>query len=244
MDLENLGGEAEYFVHGDIYQERLRQGPRVGITYFALNESIGPLRDVRVRRVLQLVLDRQLLLDAVYGGRGTVENGIFPHGLIGFNPDLPEIPYKPDTARELLAEAGYPNGFKLEINASSGSTEAMLELLTLTVSMWEKIGVRATVSVLEENDFMAKRKSGELTCYCKTWSADFNNPDNFIYTFFGNTENTRSRSLCYSDSGVMKRVRAARAIVNEEERICEYQALERKIVQEDAAWIPLFSRQH
>lgn len=116
--------------------------------------------------------------------------------------------------------------------------------LTLTVSMWERVGVRATVSILEESDFMAKRKSGELACYCNTWSADFNDPDNSIYTFFGNTENTRSRSLCYSDSGVMKRVRAARAIVDEKERIREYQALEREFVQEDAAWISLFSRQH
>ena len=244
LDLDNMGAEAEFFVHGDIYQDNLRQGPRVGISYIALNASIEPLNDVRVRKALQLSLNRQLLLDAVFGGRGKLENGIFPRGLIGFNPNLAEIPYSPSEALQLLAEAGYENGFSLQISCPSNSTSAMKELLTLTASMWQEIGVRPVILELPEDEFMTKRKSGELACYSSTWSADFNDPDNFIYTFFGTEENTVSRSLCYEDADIMKRVRDARAIVDDKERIAEYRELERKIVQEDAAWIPLFSKQH
>ena len=244
LDLDNLGNEAEFFVHGDIYQDNLREGPRVGISYIALNQSVEPLGDVRVRRALQLSLNRQLLLDAVFGGRGTLENGIFPHGLIGFNPDLPEIPYDPEEAVRLLAEAGYADGFTLPISYPDNSTTTMRELLTLVASMWQEIGVRTLTLEVPEEEFMAQRKSGALACYSNTWSADFNDPDNFIYTFFGTPEHTRSRSLCYPDNEVMERIRNARAIVNEAARIREYQDLERKIVQEDAAWIPLFSKQH
>jgi ABC-type transport system substrate-binding protein len=74
------------------------------------------------------------------------------------------------------------------------------------------------------------------------WTADFDDPDNFIYTFFGNRENTTFRSLCYQRDDIMKRVRDARAIMDPEKRIKEYQDLEKIIVQEDAAWVPLFSR--
>ena len=81
-----------------------------------------------------------------------------------------------------------------------------------------------------------------MTCYSATWTADFNDPDNFFYTFFGNAQNTRFRSLCYPREEIMERVRKARVIPDANARIAEYRALEQIIVQEDAAWIPLFSR--
>lgn len=244
LDLEDIGGEAEYFIHGDIYQDQLRHGPRVGITYLALNQSVEPLGDVRVRRALQLALDRKLLLDAVYSGRGTVENGILPRGLIGHNPDLPAIPFDPEAARALLREAGYGDGFDLEISVSGVPTENTMDLLKIIVSMWEEVGVRAAVVSLDEDDYMTRRKAGQLACYLSNWSADYNDPNNFLYTFFGSRENTDGRSLCYPDEAVMERVRQARSIVDEEQRIRAYQDLERRIIQEDAAWIPLFSREH
>ena len=244
LDLENMGTDAEYFVHGDIYQKYLRQGPRVGIAYIALNQSEGPLQSALVRRAMQISLDRQTLLNAVYSGRGTVENGIFPHGLIGYNPDLPVLPYAPEEARALLAEAGYPDGFPLEISISSSAQQTQRELLTLAAFMWKQVGIDATVREMSEEEFLSLRRSGQLSCYTSTWSADFNDPDNFIYTFFGTEENTRSRSLCYPDGEVIARVQAARSIVDTDARLREYQALEQKIVQEDAAWVPLFSRQH
>ena len=171
-----------------------------------------------------------------------VENGIFPHGLYGFDPELPEIPCDPEEAKKLLDEAGYPDGFDLTVSVNSSSTRWELDVLRLAASMWEKVGVRAVIDVIDESEFMRLRKSGGLACYTAQWMADFNDPDNFIYTFFGDRENTVFRSLCYPREDVMERVRLARAITDPEERIREYRDLERIIVQEDAAWIPLFSR--
>lgn len=244
LDLEAMSTDAEYFIHGDIYQAHLRQGLRVGISYIALNQSVEPLNNVRVRKALQMGLNRQALLDAIYSGRGAVENGIFPHGLIGYNPALPPIPYDPQGARALLEEAGWQDGFDLPLTVSSSSSQALKDLLSMAAIMWQKIGVRAHVAEIDDSAFMAQRKSGKLACYTSTWSADFNDPDNFIFTFFGTRQNSLGRSLCYTDDEVIKRVQNARAIVDDGQRILEYQALEKKIVQEDAAWIPLFSKQH
>ena len=242
LDLDEVGNAAEFFYHGDIYRDRLFQVQRIGTTYIALNESVAPLDDVRVRKALQLALNRPMLLAAIYSGRGNVENGIYPHGLYGFNPDLPEIPYDPEEALRLLAEAGYPDGFSLTISANTSSTQWEIALIRLAVSMWEKVGVKASIDVLEESEFMRLRKSGRLACYAALWTADYDDPDNFIYTFFGNRENTTFRSLCYPKEDVMERVTRARGIRDAEARIREYRELERIIVQEDAAWIPLFSR--
>ena len=244
LDLDELGSSAEYFIHGDIYQDRLFQVRRIAITYIALNESVEPLNDARVRKALQLGLNREALLDAVYSGRGDVENGIYPRGLYGYNPELPDIPWDPEAARELLRQAGYPDGFDLEVSVKSSSTRWELVLMTLAASMWEKIGVRASINVLDEDEFMRLRKSGKLACYTAMWTADYNDPDNFIYTFFGSDENTAFRSLCYPREDIMERVRGARTITDADARLREYRALEEIIIQQDAAWIPLFSRLH
>ena len=106
LNLDDVGKSSEFFLHGDIYQDRLYHVQRISITYIALNESVRPLNNARVRQALQLGLNRAVLLDAAYGGRGLLENGIMPHGLYGFNPDLPDIPFAPEDARALLAEAG------------------------------------------------------------------------------------------------------------------------------------------
>ena len=183
-----------------------------------------------------------LLLDAAYGGNGYLENGIMPHGLYGFNPDLPEIPYDPEAAKALLAEAGYPDGFSLTFSVSSASTLGEMSLIRAAAAIWEEIGVHTTVELLDVGEFMRLRKRGELACYSATWTADYNDPDNFLYTFFGDAENARFRSLCYPREDIMRRVRDARTIADTGARIREYRELERIIVQEDAAWIPLFSR--
>ena len=94
-----------------------------------------------------------------------------------------------------------------------------------------------------EDEFMILRKGGKLACYTARWMADFNDPGNFIYTFFGDREKTVFRSLCYPKEEIMERVRHARTFADAEARLAEYRELERVIVQEDAARIPLYSRQ-
>jgi peptide/nickel transport system substrate-binding protein/dipeptide transport system substrate-binding protein len=108
--------------------------------------------------------------------------------------------------------------------------------------MWKKAGINAVVDIMSYEEFMSMRNEGRLACYSATWIADYNDPDNFIYTFFGSPEKTVSRSLCFPDEEIMKRVRDARTITDPDERIGEYRQLEKIIVQDDAAWIPLFSR--
>ena len=242
LDLDGIGSVADKYLANDSYKDRLFRAHPVGITYIAINESIEPLNDVSVRKALQLALDREALLDMCLDGRGVIEQGIFPHGLSGYNEDLPEIPYDPDEAAKLLAEAGYGDGFEMTISVKSSASSWEKSMMELAASMWEKIGVKATVEVIDESEWMTLRKSGKLACYEATWTADYNDPDNFIYTFFGNKGNTTFRSVCYPREDIMERVTDARAITNKDERIKEYRDLEKTIIQDDAAWIPLFSR--
>ena len=242
VDLDYLPDAVDDFTTR--YPDQIVSGPRVGTTYFTMNQNIEPFQDVRVRKAVQMAIDRQAILDALYGGRGQVENGIYPHGLYGFNSSLPEITYDPEEAKALLAEAGYANGFEMQIAADSSASDATNQALEIIQAQLGEIGIQAEIQNMDESTWLVTRNSGEMGSFMSTWTADYNDPDNFIYTFFGTPENTKLRSLNYSDTEVMERVQKARTIVDADERIAEYQALEEKIVTEDAAWVPMYSRTH
>lgn len=244
LDLDNAASQMEYFLNNEQYADQIVSGTRVGINYIGLNEKVEALSNVLVRQALQRAVDRQAILEALYAGRGNVENGIFPHGLIGYNPDLPEIPYDVEEAKALMEEAGYADGFSMELCYSSESSQTTKDLLEIVAAQWAQIGVQASVVEVDSGSYTDQRAAGELDAYTGEWSADFNDPDNFIYTFFGNLENTETRGLFYSNEEVINRVAAARGIVDEDERVAEYQALEQLLIQEEAVWVPLYSREH
>ncbi len=242
LDLDYVADAVDRFTA--TYPDQIVQGPRVGVTYFTMNFNIEPFNDVRVRKAVQMSIDRQAILDALYGGRGQVEQGIFPHGLIGFNENQTVINYDPEAAKALLAEAGYADGFTMEIAADSSASDTMTMALEIIKEQLSAVGINAEIKNYDESTWLETRKSGELGSFMSTWSADYNDPDNFIYTFFGTPEKTKIRSINYPDAAVMERVAKARTIVDEKERITEYNALEEKLIHEDAAWVPMYSRLH
>lgn len=242
LDLDFVTDAADRFL--ETYPEQIVQGPRVGITYFTMNFNIEPFQDLKVRQAVQMAIDRQAILDALYGGRGQVEHGIYPYGLIGFNEGQTKISYDPEKAKALLAEAGYPDGFTMELAADASASDTVTMALEIIKEQLAAVGINAEIKNYDESTWLETRKAGELGSFMSTWTADFNDPENFIYTFFGNEEKTRIRSINYPDTAVMDCVGAARGIVNEDERLAEYQALEEKLIHEDAAWVPMYSRTH
>lgn len=245
IDLDKIDTSIVESTYKTQYADKLVSVNRVGISYFTLNQNIEPLNDVRVRKALQMAINRQELLDAVYGGNGNLEDGIFPRGLITHNKDLEgTIQYDPEAAKALLAEAGYANGFELELSLDTSSNDAVSMIYQIVQQQLAEVGITANIVSYDESSWLALRKSGEMGSFVSTWTADYNDPDNFIYTFFGTEDKTKARSLNYPDTAVMQQVCDARAIVDNATREKTYQDLEKKIVIEDAAWVPLFSRAH
>ena len=71
--------------------------------------------DVRVRQAINYALDKQTFVDTIIEGRGTVANSYINSMIPGWTDEVEAYPYDPAKAKELLAEAGYPNGFECEI---------------------------------------------------------------------------------------------------------------------------------
>jgi len=243
FDTEFNLAQLDYFASNPRYANNIVATDRVGIYYAHYNQNIPPFDNVLVRRALQMAIDREGLVDALNGGRGTPRYGIFPAGVMGYNPNLPAIPYDPEAAKAMLAEAGYPNGFAMTIAWDSSSTGSLARV-ELLAALFEDIGLTVKIDAMDSASWYAVRADGQLPMYTSSWSADYNDPDNFIYTFFGTQTNTFRRSFNFNNAELMRRVADARAIVDPVAREKEYQALEIAIIQEEAAWIPLYSVQH
>lgn len=227
------------------YADDIVTSSRLGTTYMALNENVEPLNDVKVRKAIQMAIDRQTILDTVYNGDGTLVDGIYPKGLIGFTDDNQGwLSYDPEQAKSLLAEAGYADGFTMEIAADNSSSDSTLLVIQIVQQYLAQVGITAEIKSYDPASWLDLRKSGDMVSFVSSWTADYNDPDNFIYTFFGTPEKSKVRSLNYFNTDAMSRVAAARGIVDDDERLAEYAALEKQIVEEDAAWVPMFSRSH
>ena len=123
-----------------------------------MNDAKAPWQDIRVRRALMMAINHQEIIDTYYGGAADVQAFPLPGApelyAMGWAIPLKELPretqmlfeYHPDEAKKLLAEAGYPNGFKtsLMISAASGET---LDLGALIKAYWAKIGVDLTLDI-------------------------------------------------------------------------------------------------
>ncbi|MCA9996923.1 MAG: ABC transporter substrate-binding protein [Anaerolineales bacterium] len=84
------------------------------IAFNNLSSGIGqPTEDVRVRQAMNYAVDRQAIVDALFDGQATLSSGFVSPFNMGFDPSIEPYPYDPDKARELLVEAGYPDGFQI-----------------------------------------------------------------------------------------------------------------------------------
>ena len=243
IDFDDARTHIPTYLNDPKWKDQIIYGYRVGVYYYSMNQNLKPFDDVRIRKAFQMAIDRQAILDSpLYSGLGVVHSGVMPAGLIGYNADLPEIKYDPVEAKRLMAEAGYPDGFDMVI-AQMTESPTTLAINELVLAMLAKVGIRAEIKQYDEATYFSIRGEGELGAYQTSWSADFNDPDNFFYSIFAK-QNTTRRSFNYKNEEAMARVEAARYMTDEDARIKEYQDLEKLIIQEDAVWAPLFALQH
>ena len=247
VDVLDLAGDAQnqipYFKGSDKWKNNIVSGPIAGIYYYAFNEAIKPLDNVNVRKAIRMAIDRKSIVDQLYYGEGQVVDTIVPSDITGYNKDAAKVTYDVNAAKKLLADAGYPNGFDLSIYQSNSSQDS-LQMNQVVQSMLGQIGIKVKIVQLDDASYDAKKKDGNvLTMYRSNWSADYNDPDNFLYTFFS-AKNTKRRSINYTNTEVMKELETARTMVDQDARIKLYQKAEQTILADDAMFFPLFQLNH
>lgn len=120
-------------------------GRRTVFMHMDLFVGIEPLHDVRVRQAMSYAVDRQLIIDAVLNGVGTPLATIFRPDMAGYTADFEPYPYDPERARELLAEAGYADGFDIRFMTSDGILNKGVEVAEAIGAMLGDVGIRTEI---------------------------------------------------------------------------------------------------
>lgn len=121
--------------------------PSAQLVSYELNVAKGPLADVRVRRALNLAIDRQAIIDAVMSG--LADPATSPTGPVAGRAEFDPFPYDPEEAMRLLAEAGYPDGFDLTLHTSNGRYLKDQEAAEAIQAYLGAVGINTTVEVQE-----------------------------------------------------------------------------------------------
>ena len=164
--------------HPDLLQRR----PAIRDLYIAINTTRGPLADVRVRRALNHAVDVETILRTVMGGRGVRAAGSIPPGLVGYDSTRAPYRHDPELAKRLLAEAGYPDGFPLQLWRTQRT-----ELGRIAQAVQSDLGeVGITVEIVERDASSAREaaRAGEADMFISDWYADYPDAENFIYPLF------------------------------------------------------------
>lgn len=174
---------------GNILRENpaiLRRAPWLGVYYYLFNTRVKPFDDWRVRKALSLAIDRRAIIDSVLRSGQSEAYAFVPDGCGGMHTS-DEIEKSGDVrrARELLAQAGYPDGRGFpKIRITYNVSEQHKPIAEAVQNMWRKnLGIEAELYNLSWPAYLAARRARDFEVARASWVGDFAEPENFLDLF-------------------------------------------------------------
>jgi dipeptide transport system substrate-binding protein len=167
---------------------QLMEQPGVNVGYLAYNTTKKPFDDVRVRKAINMAINKKAIIDGVYLSTGVAaKNPILPT-MWSYNDAVKDDPFDPEAAKKLLAQAGFPDGFSTDLWAMpvqrpyNPNAKRIAELMQADLA---KIGVKAEIKSFEWGEYRKRLQAGEHQMGMLGWTGDNGDPDNFLYTLLG-----------------------------------------------------------
>jgi peptide/nickel transport system substrate-binding protein len=130
----------------------------------------NPFKDVRVRRALNLAVDRETIKRVTMRGLSIPAGIMVAPGVHGYSKDLDVVPkYDPAAAKKLLAEAGYPNGIDFTLDCPNNRYVNDERVCQAIVAMWAKAGINAKLNAMPFSTFISKIQNFDTSVYMLGW---------------------------------------------------------------------------
>ncbi len=143
-----------------------------------------PSGDVRIRRALSLAINRQLVIDTVLQGQGVPADGLYPPGLSTYDADFAPFERNIEEAKQLLADAGYPDGIELIVRTDQNETEnRVLNAISATVA---EAGINLIVNSTEASIYTEDRTNCTMQFGGIRWTMDYPDPENMVVLLLPN----------------------------------------------------------
>ena len=250
-------------IQGDPQLEILMQ-PSLNTGYLAMNMERPPFDNLKVRLAINHAINKAEIVERLYQGLGIPAKNPIPPTLWSYDDSIEAHAYDPELAKQLLAEAGYPDGFETTLWALPVPRPYIPDGMALAVALQsdlQNVGINANIVTYDWATYLEKTANGEHDIAMLGWIADVADPDNFFYTLLSipSAEKPAYNISFYRNEALQKILDRARmstdqdiqafealdidkgggsAITDREVRIRLYQQAQ-AIFHTDAPWVPL-----
>jgi ABC-type transport system substrate-binding protein len=229
-DIERITNSAKY-------RPLLHSEPDNAVFYCSMNCEMPPFDNQKLRQAFNYAVDKERIC-RILAGTAQPATGVLPPGMPGYNPDLKGYPYDPARAKQLLAEAGYPDGLEVELTTRSRPSEQ--RWAEVVMQNLRDIGVRCSIRSIafpQWLDVSSKRKGLAFTI--NAWFQDYPDPSNFLDILLNGeriTETNCNNRAFYNNPEVNQLLNQAAGMTDVAQRLKLYQQAEQRVV-DDAPWI-------
>ncbi|HBB34986.1 MAG TPA: ABC transporter substrate-binding protein [Cyanobacteria bacterium UBA8803] len=219
--------------------------PSLNVGYLALNPSYEPLAKVEVRQAIAIALNKPEIVKAFWGELGQYDSHFTPPSLQEYQSDqVVDYQYNQKQAKELLVQAGYPNGFELDLwympvsRPYFPTPKPIAEAIAAELSA---IGIKVNLQTKDWAAYLEdRRKPPGFQAFMLGWTGDYGDPDNFYYTHFG--PGSTSDLGGWKNQEVLQLLERGRATNDQAERTKIYGRVD-EILYQEAVRLPMVHSQ-
>ncbi|MFC4104045.1 ABC transporter substrate-binding protein [Paenibacillus xanthanilyticus] len=230
-------------LEGDANLQKIERAS-FNVGYLGFNLKKAPFDNVKVRVALNHAVNKEGIINAFYGGLAVPAKNPMPPSTLGYNDDVQDYPYDLEKAKQLLAEAGYPNGLPdpLTFYAMPVARPYMPDGKKVAEAIqadFEKIGVKTNIVSPEWATYLDDTQKGEKDdLYMLGWQGDNGDPDNFLYALLDKDSIGSNNYSFYSNEEVHKLLVAGQSETDPAKREALYKQAQ-VLIKADAPWVPL-----
>ena len=232
-------------IQGDVRFELVRQ-PSLNVGFIAMNMDKPPYDNLKVRLAINHAIDKATIIESLYRGRAIPAKNPIPPTLWGYDNTIEDYAYDPELAKQLLAEAGYPNGFETTLWALPVPRSYIPNGIALAEELQSElqdIGIVAKIVTYDWDIYVSKVLNGEHDMAMMGWNSG-DDPDDLFYSLLSipAAEKPILNLSFYRSDEMQDVLERARTSTDRNERIALYREAQ-TIFHRDAPWVPLVHTQ-
>ena len=216
--------------------------------YLVFNVTKAPFDNPQVRQAMAYAIDRDAIVQAILGNTGEVAQNILPPVVWSYTDEVAQYPFDPEKAKELLAEAGYPDGFDVDfwVPESGSGMQQPVAIATVVQDYLRRIGVNLNIQQFEWGTYLDRvivpidQADTLPPIYEMSWIGDNGDPDNFLYILLSGEQMPPSGFNLgfYDNPEVNALLKEARQTIGQDARTPLYQQAQ-ELIMEDVPVLPI-----
>ncbi|ACB85970.1 glutathione ABC transporter substrate-binding protein [Natranaerobius thermophilus] len=213
----------------------LLREPNLSTEYIGFNIDKEPFDDERVRQAINYALDMEPIVEGVYYGLGEPARSPLAPAVVHNNQDVKSYEQDMERAEELLAEAGYEDGFEAEI--WTNDQQQRQDIAEMVQGQLSQLGIDLNISIREWGTYLEETAQGEHDMFILGWVSVTGDADYGLYSLFhGDEHGAAGNRTFYDNDRVDELLDEGRRTFDEDERAEIYAEIQ-EIVTEEAPWI-------